>query len=320
MKALRLYLIGFTIAASIAVLAAQQPVTVANSPTVSISGTVPISAASLPLPSGASTSAKQPALGTAGSASSDVITVQGIASMTKLLVTPDSVALPAHQSTNVDQWNGTTTDTNSGNKSAGTLRVVLATDQPALTNKLLVTPDANSAVNLAQVAGATTATSASGVQKVGVVGNAGAALDAATGAAPPANAVYVAGLQSGATGGFLGGITVCDSDKEINVTANTQLIAGVSGRKIRVCAIQLVAAAATNVAIVTGTGSTCGTGTTALMGGTTAATGWNFAANGGIAFGSGLGEVATAHNAADNLCILVSAANQISGSIKYTIY
>lgn len=35
----------------------------------------------------------------------------------------------------------TTVDTNSGSKSASTLRVVLATDQPALTNKLLVTPD-----------------------------------------------------------------------------------------------------------------------------------------------------------------------------------
>lgn len=39
------------------------------------------------LPSGASTAAKQPALGTAGTASADVITVQGIASMTALLVT-----------------------------------------------------------------------------------------------------------------------------------------------------------------------------------------------------------------------------------------
>lgn len=90
------------------------------------------------LPSGASTAAKQPALGTAGSASSDVITVQGAASMTKILVTPDSVALPAHQSANVDQLNGTTIDTNSGSKSAGTQRVVLATDQPALTNALKV--------------------------------------------------------------------------------------------------------------------------------------------------------------------------------------
>ena len=52
----------------------------------------------------------------------------------KLLVTPDSVALPANQSTNVDQLNGTTTDTNSGTKSAGTLRVVLATD-PACLNE-----------------------------------------------------------------------------------------------------------------------------------------------------------------------------------------
>ena len=39
------------------------------------------------LPTGAATAAKQPALGTAGTASSDVITVQGVASMTPLLVT-----------------------------------------------------------------------------------------------------------------------------------------------------------------------------------------------------------------------------------------
>ena len=37
-------------------------------------------------------------------------------------------------STNPSQINGTTIDTNSGNKSAGTQRVVIATDQPALTN------------------------------------------------------------------------------------------------------------------------------------------------------------------------------------------
>jgi hypothetical protein len=44
------------------------------------SGTMAVSAAALPLPSGAATSAKQPALGTAGAAATDVITVQGIAS------------------------------------------------------------------------------------------------------------------------------------------------------------------------------------------------------------------------------------------------
>jgi len=48
--------------------------------------TQPISAASLPLPAGASTAAKQPALGTAGSPSADVITVQGNASGTPIPV------------------------------------------------------------------------------------------------------------------------------------------------------------------------------------------------------------------------------------------
>jgi len=190
------------------------------------------------LPTGAATAAKQPALGTAGSASADVITVQGVASMTPLqiadnggnisiddggnsitvdgtvgvsgTVTVDSelttadldtgagtdtravvgmvlaasgggllvgaanpmpisdnggsvtvdgtVSITSNSSVNVAQVAGTTTDTNSGNKSAGTIRVVIATDQPQLTNKLLVTPDANSAINCAQIAGTSTAT------------------------------------------------------------------------------------------------------------------------------------------------------------------
>lgn len=52
-----------------------------------ISGTVS-------LPTGASTAAKQPALGTAGTASADVITVQGITSMTALKVDGSAVTQP----------------------------------------------------------------------------------------------------------------------------------------------------------------------------------------------------------------------------------
>lgn len=44
--------------------------------------------------------------------------------------------------TNLAQLNGTTIDTNSGNKSAGTERVVIATDQPQLTNAFKVDPSA----------------------------------------------------------------------------------------------------------------------------------------------------------------------------------
>lgn len=70
------------------------------------SGTFAISAAALPLPSGAATAAKQPALGTAGTASADVISVQGIASMTPLLVNGSGVTQPVS-----DAGGSLTTDT-----------------------------------------------------------------------------------------------------------------------------------------------------------------------------------------------------------------
>jgi plasmid maintenance system antidote protein VapI len=94
-----------------------------------------------------------------------------------------TVSITANSAVNVAQVAGTTTDTNSGVKSAGTQRVVLATDQPQLTNALkvdgsavtqpvsgTVSITANSAVNTAQVAGTTTAvnagTNSAGVQRV----------------------------------------------------------------------------------------------------------------------------------------------------------
>lgn len=70
-------------------------VSIAGTPTVTVgNSSIAITAASLPLPSGAATSAKQPALGTAGTASADVLTVQGIASMTALKVDGSAVTQP----------------------------------------------------------------------------------------------------------------------------------------------------------------------------------------------------------------------------------
>ena len=66
-------------------------------------------------------------------------------------------------------------------------------------------------------------------------------------------------------------------------------LAGTSAKKIYICSIHVVVAAATSVALVEGTGSVCATGTAGVsgFGGATAATGWNFVANGGIALGNG---------------------------------
>lgn len=92
--------------------------TVAVSGTVPVSGTFwqatqPVSNVSLPLPTGASTAAKQPALGTAGTPSTDVITVQGVTSMTALKVDGSAVTQPV---------SGTVT----ANAGTGTLAVSLA--------------------------------------------------------------------------------------------------------------------------------------------------------------------------------------------------
>ena len=134
------------------------PVFVRLSDGTSAIATLPVSAASLPLPTGAATAAKQPALGTAGSASTDVITVQGIASGTAQPVsiatapvlvagsavigkvgidqttpgTTNLVALAANQTVNVAQINGATPLMGAGNTGTGSPRVTISTDQAAL--------------------------------------------------------------------------------------------------------------------------------------------------------------------------------------------
>lgn len=305
--------------------------------------------------------------GTAGSASTNVISIQGIASMTPVGVSVASggiasgaVASGAIASGAVASGAFASGSIGSGAIASGAIAsgaiasgacvsgciadggiVTLgakadakstATDTTAITimqvlkeiSFMAQTPaalPANQSVNVAQIAGATTSTAASGVQKVGIVGNAGAIVDGATGAAPPANVMYVGGVTSGATGGFLTGIPVCDSFVNVNISTNTTtlLITGVSGRHIRVCAYDLQNNAADNVGIISGTGATCGTGTAAIVG-TTAASGYNFAANGGISKGNGIGTVLRTVATGDSICLITSAATQLSGTWSYTIY
>ncbi len=107
----------------------------------------------------------------------------------------------------------------------------------------------------------------------------------------------------------------------ISQTGNTQLVAGTASKKIYVCSIHVVAAAATNVAVVEGTGTVCGTGTAGVsgFGGATAATGWNFAGNGGIALGNGDSSLGAEGTSGDNLCIFNSGSGQVSGGISYVV-
>src|SRR5581483_142196 len=85
-----------------------------------------------------------------------------------------------------------------GSGSAGTASSAVVTVQGiASMTKLLVTPDANSAVNVAQVGGSNVSTATTGVQKVGIVGNGGATVDSTVGAGTaPTNQVVVGALYN----------------------------------------------------------------------------------------------------------------------------
>lgn len=106
-----------------------------------------------------------------------------------------------------------------------------------------------------------------------------------------------------------------------NQTGNTQIVTGTAAKKIYPCSFQILTATAQNVALVEGTGSTCGTSTVAVLGfgGPAAATGWNFAANGGIAYGNGGFAVGQEAVNADNICIFQSGAGQVSGGMSYVV-
>jgi hypothetical protein len=144
--------------------------------------------------------------------------------------------------------------------------------------------------------------------------------DAATGtigSAVPSKGAYVAGNSSG----NLTGIIACDQSAPINMsTATTTQIIPISGTGGRtyICSYDLVVAGANNVTIISGSGTNCASNQAALIGGTTAASGYNFAANGGIAKGSGLGMILKTTTTNNEVCIVTSAAVQLSGSISYT--
>lgn len=117
--------------------------------------------------------------------------------------------------TGLNFLNGTAIDTSSGNKSTGTLRVVLATDQPALTNKLLVTPDANSQVDVNKIAGTS-------------VVNGGTAGSFSTGGIVANNGVIASAVNPILMGG-----QAQSSENGVNTTARlTQFVTDLVGKQI----------------------------------------------------------------------------------------
>ncbi len=142
-----------------------------------------VTVSSSALPTGAATVAKQPALGTAGTASVDVITVQGKAAMTPLLVDPSGVtspvslaSVPSHAVTNTGTFAAqaaqsgvwTVQPGNTANTTAWKVDGSAVT-QP-VSGSVTTTPPSNASTNTAQIAGTTTDTNSgnksAGTQRV----------------------------------------------------------------------------------------------------------------------------------------------------------
>jgi len=104
----------------------------------------------------------------------------------------------------------------------------------------------------------------------------------------------------------------------ISTATTTELTASLSGASnyYYICSIDIVTAGANNVALVDDDSDGCGSVTSGLAGGTTAGTGWNFAANGGLTKGNGEGTVFKTGGTNRVVCMVTSAAVQLSGSIQ----
>jgi hypothetical protein len=106
------------------------------------------------------------------------------------------------------------------------------------------------------------------------------------------------------------------------VTATTTEVINIAGASnhVYVCAINLVTAGANNVALVDDDTDNCGSVTAGMAGGFgSAAEGWNLAANGGLTLGSGIGTVAKTNGTNRSVCLITSAAVQLSGTITYVV-
>ena len=302
-----------------------------------ISGTVS-------LPTGASTAAKQPALGTAGAASADVISVQGIASMTPFLTNPGTAT----------SWGlntlGSTTSGQVGQLALGAVTTASPTYTTAQTNALSL--DTAGGLRVSIIAGGGSGGTASSFgASFPATGTAIGFTDGTNMVAGRVTTYGTAptGFNALATNSFITNVNAnnqatmansspvvlasnqavgdpCTFQTKTNVpistaSGTTQLVAAVSAKKIYVCSVLVVAPSAVSVSLSEGSSGTCGTSAQAAVIGVatngTAANGVALAANGGFSYGGGDGTVAQTATANNTLCLFQSGTAQLAGNLSY---
>ena len=248
-----------------------------------------------------------PIYGTAGTANANILTVQGIASMTPFLTNPGTAAL----------WGVGAT----------------AAAVPANAHYIGI----NTGGNLVGWTGAVTA--ASGGIASGAMVDLGAQADAACGTdngSCSAIALIKRGNQNLTTINTTAAAAVpagtnrigyvsddpCSQKIKLNAPFSTSSggpvsIVALSGSTvIYVCSISAITDTAVKLSFIDGTGGSCASAQHAIWGSTTAASGMSLAANGGFTMGSGNGSVGVTASASA-FCLLQSGTSLIAGNITY---
>ncbi len=103
----------------------------------------------------------------------------------------------------------------------------------------------------------------------------------------------------------------------ISTATTTEITPSLAGASTNyyVCSLALVTAATNIVTLVDDNTDGCGSPTAGMAGGLTTA-GWTFAANGGLTFGNGQGSIFKTVTTNSVICLITSAATQLSGAMS----
>lgn len=232
------------------------------------------------LPTGAATAAKQPALGTAGVASADVISVQGIASMTALKVDGSGVTQPVNGTVTVQQSTASNLKVDLSGTAANATAIKV--DGSAVTQPVsgTVTVQQSTAANL----------------KVDL-----------SGTAANSTAIKVDGsaVTQPEKVAFQTTKALTSASISISSSGDNTVVAGTASQTIRIFKLVLVAASAVNVTVKDGA-STSLTGAIPL------------AANGSLAVDDSSGEPEFITSSGNGFIVNLSSAVTVTGWVQYT--
>lgn len=259
------------------------------------------------------TSAHDAAFGTAGSADAQVRTVQGIASMTPLQVQSNSANL-ATETTLGNVLTSSNFAAAFGTAGSADTQVMsvqgIASMTPLLTNPGTAANWGVYVEDAGETAGGNLAMAGS-VRRDTAASSAGTTGDNATINTDASGLLWTRTIDPCSSGAktFL--------PINISTATTTEITPSLAGASTNyyVCSLVLVTAAANNVALVDDDSDGCGSVTSGMAGGTTSGSGFNMAANSGMTFGNGMGAVFKTNGTNRVVCLVTSAATQLSGTM-----